>query len=126
MSHHESQTGTTSLTTLEQLDDLLAKSWERPAVIFKHSETCGLSAMAEEEVAGWLNAAHSAADVYVVEVRRSRAVARGLADRLNVRHESPQVLLVRDGRVCWHRSHAAVTARAIEAALLAQGAGSLT
>jgi len=109
----------TPLTSVDELDDALAKSSANPVLIFKHSSTCGLSAMAAEEVAEWLDAAHVNADVYVVDVRRSRPVSHAVAERLKVRHESPQALLVRDGIVCWHRSHAGVTAGAIERALSA-------
>src|SRR5678815_341212 len=87
----------TPLTSVDELDDALAKSSANPVLIFKHSSTCGLSAMAAEEVAEWLDAAHVNADVYVVDVRRSRPVSHAVAERLKVRHESPQALLVRDG-----------------------------
>ena len=116
----------TPLTSLEQLDEVLAKSSANPVLIFKHSSTCGRSAMAAEEVAAWLDAAHMTVDVYVVDVRRSRPVSQAVAERLAVRHESPQALVVQDGIVRWHRSHAAVTAVAIEHALNTDPAGTTT
>jgi len=111
----------TPLNTVEELDTALASP--NPVLIFKHSSTCGLSAMAAEEVAEWLDTREMAADVYVVDVRRSRPVSQAVAERLKVRHESPQALLVQHGIVRWHRSHAGVTAAAIERALSAQREG---
>ena len=108
------------ITPLETLDDLtaaLARSTETPVLLFKHSTTCGLSAMAAQEVADLLNGAAIDADVFVVDVRGRRDVSNAIAQRLNVRHESPQVLLVQDNVVRWHRSHASVTAQAIAQAL---------
>jgi len=105
------------LTSVEALDAALVKSSVNPVLIFKHSSTCGRSAMAAEEVAQWLDAVHVAVDVYVVDVRGSRPVSDAVAERLHVRHESPQALLVQDGIICWHRSHAGVTAAAIERAI---------
>ncbi len=116
----------TPLTSVEELDDALAKSSANPVLIFKHSATCGRSVMAAEEVTEWLDATHMVADVYVVDVRHSRPVSQAVAERLKVRHESPQALLVQDGIVYWHRSHGGVTAGAIERALTSRRAGTTT
>ena len=117
VSHRLSHHVITPLATLQELDAALARSSTSPVLIFKHSSTCGLSAMAAEEVTAWLDTAHIAAEVYVVDVRHSRPVSQAVAERLKVRHESPQVLLVQAGTVTWHRSHSGVTAAAIERAL---------
>ena len=117
MSNLATKHAITPLTTVEELDAALVQSSANPVLIFKHSATCGTSAMAAEEVSDWLDAAEMTAHVYVVDVRRSRPVSLAIAERLNVRHESPQVLLVEDGIVRWHRSHYGVTAVAIERAL---------
>jgi len=109
----------TTLTTADELEAAFALSSTRLVLFFKHSATCGRSAMAAEEVVDWLDATKLYADVYVLDVRRHRALCRVVAERLNVRHESPQVLLVRNGRACWHASHAGVAARAIERAIKA-------
>lgn len=107
----------TALNTLQDLDAALARSMTTPVLLFKHSTTCGLSAMAAEEVADLLTGAAIDADVYVVDVRGGRQVSNAIAERLKIRHESPQVLLVQDGVVRWHRSHASVTAASIARAL---------
>src|SRR5262245_37063807 len=108
---------TTPLNTIADLDAALARSSETPVLLFKHSTTCGLSAMAAQEVADLLSGAAVDADVFVVDVRGRRNVSNAIAERLKVRHESPQVLLVQNGIVRWHRSHASVTAEAIARAL---------
>jgi len=118
---HRTRHVITPLNSVEELDAALSSA--NPVLIFKHSSTCGLSAMAAEEVAEWLDTREMAADVYVVDVRRSRPVSQAVAERLKVRHESPQALLVQNGIVRWHRSHAGVTAAAIERALSAQREG---
>jgi len=105
------------ITTLAQLDSALADSSIRPVLIFKHSVTCGMSLMAAEEVAELLDAGPVEADIHVVDVGVGREVSRAIEDRLKIRHESPQVLLIRNGAVLWHRSHAGVTAAAIARAL---------
>ena len=50
------------------------------------------------------------APVHEIVVQRSRDLSQAVADRLNVRHESPQVFVVAHGRAVWHSSHSGVTA----------------
>jgi len=103
----------------------LAQSAQRPAVIFKHSLTCGTSAMAMEEIQNLANCADLDADISIVRIQEAREVSRAIEQQLGVRHESPQVVLVIDGRVVWHASHFRVMAAAILAALK-QAPGQLT
>ena len=105
------------LASLADLDVALARSFISPIVIFKHSSTCGLSAMAAAEVADMLEGSGVDADVYVVDVHAGRAVSNAIAERLKVRHESPQALIVQNGEARWHRSHAAIRAAGIARAL---------
>ena len=103
------------LTSLDALDAALASS--RPILIFKHSPTCGISAQAHEEVAALLAGPPLAAAAYCVHVREGRAVSDAIATRLNIRHQSPQIILVEGGVVRWHASHFRLTAGAIRTAV---------
>lgn len=105
------------LTNLDELDAALARTAAEPILIFKHSPTCGISAQAHEEIVTLLADAGWRTEVYMVIVQEGRLVSNEIAKRLNLRHASPQILLVRDGVVRWHASHFRVTARAIRDAL---------
>ncbi len=83
------------------------------AVIYKHSPLCGVSAMALREVRSFMED-HPDIPLYEVDVVRDRALSRALEDRLGVRHESPQALVLRAGEVVWHGSHRAVSRAALE------------
>jgi bacillithiol system protein YtxJ len=100
----------------DQLDSLVAGSHGRPVVIFKHSRTCGTSALAFDELQEMLSD-DPGADVYVVDVLRNRALSQAISARFGIRHESPQALVLRDGQVGWHGSHFRVTSEAIRQAL---------
>lgn len=112
------------LTNLEDLDAALARAATEPALIFKHSATCGISAQAHEEVATLLADPAWRTEVYLVFVQE-RLVSNEIATRLHLRHASPQILLVQDGVVRWHASHFRVTAEAIRAALGRDSAAAL-
>ncbi len=103
--------------TIDALNELLAGTSERPALIFKHSLSCGTSAMAMEEMQDLLADGPLAVEFAFVRVQAARAVSDAITTRLKVRHESPQVLLVRDGQVIWSATHWNVTAASVRAAL---------
>ena len=115
--HHEQSSPLSRLTTPEDLDAALVRSWHHPVVIFKHSARCGISAQALDEVRTFVEAEPDAPDVCLVDVLSHRQVSKAVAHRLNVRHESPQILLVHEGRLPWHASHFRVTASALRTAL---------
>jgi bacillithiol system protein YtxJ len=101
------------LTTLDDLTASLARSWTHPIFLFKHSETCGMSFEAREEVLAALAGPDWDIDVYLVSVQRSRLVSNAIAERLQVRHASPQLLFVGNGEVRWQATHLSITAEAM-------------
>jgi bacillithiol system protein YtxJ len=107
----------TQLQRVDQLDGLLAESADRPVLLFKHSYSCGTSAEALDELLVHLSATPLDARYAIVTVQTHRDVSNAVAQRLGVRHETPQALLVRDGRVVWSASHFRVTADAVARAI---------
>lgn len=96
-----------------ELEELLARSHSEPVLIFKHSSACPISAAAYQQLKQ-LNR-----EVPIIVVQQGRQVSRELAERTGVRHETPQALVLRDGRAVWSASHWDVTAQAVERALAA-------
>ena len=82
---------------------------ERLAVLYKHSPLCGASAAAARQVRAFMER-NPDIPVYVVDVIRDRPLAREVTRRLDVRHESPQAFVLREGAVVWTGAHGAVTA----------------
>ena len=103
------------------MDVLLQESAEQPVLVFKHSLTCGTSAQALDELAEHLEGADGPHPHYaLVTVQTHREVSTAISTRLGIRHETPQALLVMDGRVVWSASHFRVTAEAIAKAIQAR------
>ena len=103
---------------MSDLDRLLDESTRRPVLLFKHSYSCGTSAEALDQLIEHLeDARREGADYAVVTVQTHRDVSNAVSARLGVRHETPQALLIRDGRVVWSASHFRVTADAVTRAL---------
>ena len=111
----------TSLTNVDELETLLSASAERPLLLFKHSYTCGISAEALDELIDHVRARKAADARYaMITVQTHREVSNAVARRLGIRHETPQALLIRGGKVVWSASHFRVTAKAVHEALSAQ------
>lgn len=102
---------------LQQLDRLLKTPDARPLLMFKHSRTCGTSAEALDELLTHLDERGTNTRYAIVTVQTHREVSTAVAKLLGVRHETPQVLLIQDGRVVWSASHFRVTADAVDAAI---------
>jgi monothiol bacilliredoxin len=81
------------------------------AVLYKHSPICPTSDVAYEEMLAFRR--HRAVPVYMVDVIQHRPLSRALAERIGVRHASPQAIILRDGVAAWHRSHHEIQAEAM-------------
>ena len=75
------------LHTLGDLDAAIAGSSGRPALVFKHSTTCGTSAYAHEEVESLLEEPGLRADVYIVALRAPRPLNTGITGRTRLTHQ---------------------------------------
>ncbi|HYE98629.1 MAG TPA: bacillithiol system redox-active protein YtxJ [Planctomycetota bacterium] len=101
-----------TLASLEDLDALLAERG-KPVVLFKHSTRCPVSAMAEEEFRDLVRARPSDAVYGFLDLLAHRDVSDAVARRLGVPHESPQAIVLRDGRVSAVLNHDEIRADAL-------------
>ncbi|MFB5677578.1 bacillithiol system redox-active protein YtxJ [Paenibacillus terreus] len=98
------------LSTIEQLDSALTASAAKPLLLFKHSTRCPISARAHQEMEAYLQGTPASNVEYgIIYVVEDRPVSNETAARLGVKHESPQVILVRDGKAVWDTSHGSIT-----------------
>lgn len=104
----------THLSDLEMLEAAIAESLERPVLLFKHSRTCGISCEALDELQTHLDRAGTQAAYKMITVQSHRHVSDTAATRLGIRHQTPQAILLRDGRPVWSASHFRVTAAELE------------
>ncbi|HOF88112.1 MAG TPA: bacillithiol system redox-active protein YtxJ [Armatimonadota bacterium] len=102
----------------DALTDLLAESGRGPVVIFKHSTRCPISGAAEREMSRFV-AAHPDVPCRQVLVIEQRPLSLEIAAVTGVAHQSPQVLVLRNGAVAWTASHYGVTCAEVEEACAA-------
>ena len=103
------------LVDVQSLDAAIAESLERPVLLFKHSRYCGVSCEALDELTSHIEArAHTAVAYKMITVQTHRPVSDAAAQRLGLRHETPQAILLRDGQPIWSASHFRITANALD------------
>ncbi len=107
------------LTGMEEMEEAIAASSDRPVFIYKHSTVCPVSARAAGHYHDFAEEAPSAPSPLFTQVMviEHRDVSNAIESRLDIRHESPQLLLLREGKVAWHASHFSITGEAIKNAL---------
>jgi bacillithiol system protein YtxJ len=95
------------LTSEEQLQQIKAKSSDRPQVIFKHSTRCGISAVAKSRLERWTPTEEF--DFYYLDLIRFRQLSSKVAETFAVYHESPQVLVIKNGECVYDESHLSIS-----------------
>lgn len=108
---HMSDNGFIELRALNELDDLLTQSAAQAVILFKHSNSCGVSARAYREMA------KVGDPVGIITVQDARPLSDEIVNRFDLPHETPQVLIVRDGKLAWSASHFRITADAVSRAV---------
>jgi len=94
----------------EQLDTIDTASQQAPILIFKHSTRCSISSAALNRLEkAWSPQDDTQHTVYYLDLIRHRALSNAIADRYGVEHESPQVLVIRDGRCVHATAHFGIT-----------------
>ena len=96
-----------NLSTSHQLDDILEKSKTKAQLIFKHSTRCGISRMVMNQFIDAYNV-DANFDLYYLDLLNFRDVSNKVGYRFQVIHESPQLLIIKNGVVVAHASHGAI------------------
>jgi bacillithiol system protein YtxJ len=91
------------LTDITQLEHIKQASFNKPQIIFKHSTRCSISSMALNRLER--ETAPDNADFYFLDLIQYRSVSNAVADVFDVYHESPQVLIIKNGECTYDESH---------------------
>lgn len=106
------------IRSLEEWNTVLDSSIHRPVVVFKHSTSCPVSSNALKEFSYYLqNDPNPEIDYVLVKVIESRPVSNRIAEDVLLKHESPQIILVKNKEKVWNVSHWAITSEHMTAML---------
>ncbi|MBD0332206.1 MAG: bacillithiol system redox-active protein YtxJ [Chitinophagaceae bacterium] len=99
------------LTDEEQLEQIQTKSQFKPQVIFKHSTRCSISSVALQRLRR--SDAPFDIDFYFLDLLAYRQLSNKVSDIFKVHHESPQILLIKDGYCIYDESHLGISVEEI-------------
>jgi bacillithiol system protein YtxJ len=105
------------LVSVDDLNEALAESRVRPVLLFKHSNACPISFRALSQFEAYLESPDDRVSYHLITVQTARPVSNEAASRLGLEHETPQAILIRDGRPLWNASHFGITASSLAEAI---------
>jgi bacillithiol system protein YtxJ len=103
----------TELTDLGQLNEIITLSNEKPVAIFKHSTRCSVSRMALKQFENEFTSADKVT-LYFLDLIENRAISNEIAIRFDVAHQSPQLILIKEGKAIYHVSHSDIDAEVLK------------
>lgn len=94
------------LTSADQIQEIKQQSLEKPVLIFKHSTRCSISSMSLDRLLRkWKSGDEEKVLPYFLDLIEHRDISDLVAQEFSVYHQSPQVLLIHEGKVVYNDSH---------------------
>ena len=101
--------GWRQLTDLGQLNEIIAESADKPFIIFKHSTRCSVSRMVLKQFENEFDL-HEKITPYYLDLLEHRGISNEIASRFGVFHQSPQLIVIKDGNSIFNDSHGSIDA----------------
>ena len=95
---------------IEMLDEIVEDSKHQPVAILKHSTSCGISRMVLRQFESTYDIKEEDMKLYFLDLLSHRDISNKIASRFNVPHESPQLIVLSEGRVIYDASHSEISA----------------
>lgn len=102
------------ITKTADLDVIVDRSSTKTQLIFKHSTRCGISKMVLGRFKKAYQLSPNEADLYYLDLISHRGISMDIAKQFEVVHESPQLLIIKDGVAVAHESHGAINNLVLE------------
>lgn len=88
-----------------QLDKIIEQSFEKTVVIFKHSTRCSISRFALKQWESDCQPQSLTVDFFLIDLLNFREVSQQVSERFQITHESPQIIVLKEGKAISHASH---------------------
>jgi len=111
--HRNSQVNWVALTDIAKLNDIIEESETIPVLIYKHSTRCSVSIMAKNHLDRNWDLTDEKMKCYYLDLLKHRDISNQIAETFNVVHQSPQVLIIKDGTCIYNASHDSINVRTI-------------
>jgi bacillithiol system protein YtxJ len=102
------------LTDENQLDSIIKESFNKPQILFKHSTRCSISRMALSKTERNWNFSSEQISPFYLDLLEHKNISNEIANRFKVEHQSPQMLLIKDGKCVFTSTHNDIDIRDVE------------
>ena len=102
------------LNTIEQLEQIKEESRSQPVLIYKHSTRCSISSMALDRLERSWSKELDTVKAYYLDLITYREISNAIAKEFGIYHESPQAILIKDGKAIYDASHMSISTSAIK------------
>ncbi len=106
-----------NIDSIDKLEEIKTASFKRPVVIFKHSTSCGISMMAKYQLEDKWNFDEGELDFYYLDLIRHRDISNAVVKAFGVLHQSPQIIVIKDGEAAYNTSHHMINLQVINNAI---------
>lgn len=94
-------------TPLEEIEKI---SFEKPVVLFKHSTRCSISRFVLKQFEAEYDILTEKMELYFLDLLEHRSISNEIAERFGVMHQSPQLIVIKDGKAIYNASHESIQA----------------
>ena len=101
------------LTELSQLDEIKEESKDKPVMILKHSTRCSVSLMAKNGLDRSWDIEDNQLKTYYLDLLKYRPISNEIAATFDIHHQSPQVLIIKEGKCIYTATHSEIDSREI-------------
>lgn len=102
------------LSSMEQLNEIKEQSKATPVAIFKHSTRCGISRMVLRQFESNYSLNDSQLKLYYLDLLNNRSISDEVGFTFQVLHQSPQLIVIKNGTAVAHASHHGIQAKELE------------
>ena len=99
-----------TLNNIKQFDEIDEISHTKPVVLFKHSTRCIISRTVLKQFDADFQFPEEKIDWYLLDLLNHRDLSNEIASRYNVIHQSPQIVVIRNGKAVFDESHDGINA----------------
>jgi bacillithiol system protein YtxJ len=103
-----------NLTSLQQIEEIIQESHRVPCLVFKHSTRCNISSIAKYRLEDDWQFKSETLQPYYLDLLNHRDISAKLADQFQVHHESPQILIIKNGECTFDASHLDISVDELE------------
>jgi bacillithiol system protein YtxJ len=112
--HPTSKVDWNYLESMEDLDNASQISHEKTVVLFKHSTRCSISRFVLKQFESSYGIPSDRMEIFFLDLIEYRSISNEIAERFGVTHQSPQMIVLKDGKAVYDASHESIDAKSLE------------